>query len=362
MSLAIRRLAADALGTKHHLEVFAAARMRDLIPRIAEVLDEPMGDQSIFPTFLLSTITREHVKVALGGDGSDEILMGYRSFLPLKVAWSLDRGSPSARRDRGDGLRAAKRIRRPGDPWSGIRTSPRAPSRPATPLRPRCIPRRRALGDGSKRPRLSAVSGFDEPDRHFAAPGGNRFSASDATVLAYLRGYLQEDILVKVDRASMASSLEVRSPFLDPEVVDFALALPPELRLRGRVGKYLLRILMRGRIPDEILDREEGGVWCAAQPVAPRSAEGSPSRPTGPGSAQGTRPLRPRRRAIHRRPASGWKRRSRTRAVVPAALPALVRPVDRKRRAGTPVCDLRASPPQNLGVTAVPPLADFAGR
>jgi asparagine synthase (glutamine-hydrolysing) len=247
------------LGTTHHLEVFAAARMRDLIPRIAEVLDEPMGDQSIFPTYLLSTITREHVKVALGGDGSDEILMGYRSFLPLKAAWSLDRVPPvryaisaaartlptdlAGRRIRG--LAFARRLERPpvqrllsilgafrGDArWvlaPGVRTS--LPS-----------------------------SGFDEPDRRFAAPGGSRVNASDATVLAYVRGYLQEDILVKVDRASMASSLEVRSPFLDPEVVDFALALPPELRLRGRVGKYLLRVLMRGRIPDEVLDRRKVG-------------------------------------------------------------------------------------------------------
>jgi asparagine synthase (glutamine-hydrolysing) len=252
-------LAAGALGTKHHLEVFAAARMRDLIPRIAEVLDEPMGDQSIFPTFLLSTITREHVKVALGGDGSDEILMGYRSFLPLKVAWSLDRVPPL--RDAIAATASALPNEFAGRAIRGLAFARRLERPPVQRLLSVLGAFRgdaRWVMAPSARSSLPS-SGFDEPDRHFAAPGGNRFSASDATVLAYLRGYLQEDILVKVDRASMASSLEVRSPFLDPEVVDFALALPPELRLRGRVGKYLLRILMRGRIPDEILDRRKVG-------------------------------------------------------------------------------------------------------
>ena len=80
--------------------------------------------------------------------------------------------------------------------------------------------------------------------------------------------YLPDDVLVKVDRASMAASLEVRAPFLDPALIEFALGVPPSLKLRGLTRKYLLRALMRGRIPDEIIDRchrlrnvSRGGRW-----------------------------------------------------------------------------------------------------
>ena len=176
-------LAARALGTKHHLEVFAADRMRDLIPRIAEVLDEPMGDQSIFPTYLLSTITREHVKVALGGDGSDEILMGYRSFLPLKVAWSLDRVPPL--RDAIAATASALPNEFAGRAIRGLAFARRLERPPVQRLLSVLGAFRgdaRWVMAPSARSSLPS-SGFDEPDRHFAAPGGNRVSASDATVL-----------------------------------------------------------------------------------------------------------------------------------------------------------------------------------
>jgi len=94
----------------------------------------------------------------------------------------------------------------------------------------------------------------------FRSDGSNGIGPAEQTVLAYLRGYLQDDILVKVDRASMAASLEVRAPFLDPHVVDFLLKVPPSLKLRGLgPGKHLLRQLMRGRIPDAIIDRPKIG-------------------------------------------------------------------------------------------------------
>jgi asparagine synthase (glutamine-hydrolysing) len=88
---------------------------------------------------------------------------------------------------------------------------------------------------------------------------GAAWDGADQTVAGYVRGYLQEDILVKVDRASMAASLEVRAPFLDPDLVDFVTALPTSMKLRGFTGKYLLRRLMRGRIPSELIDRPKTG-------------------------------------------------------------------------------------------------------
>lgn len=252
-------LAASALGTRHHLEIFSQDRLQDLIPRVADVLDEPMGDQSILPTYLLSTFTQAHVKVALGGDGSDEVLMGYHAYVPLKAAWSLD-GVPAlsktiakiARRcpdtflgARSRGVRFARQLER--SPWERLFVVLGHFGGDA-----------RWLFTGDARGALPA-SVFGEPGTQMRLALNGCSNAGEETVLAYLRGYLQEDILVKIDRASMATSLEVRSPFLDPELVDFALALPIDLRLRGRTGKYLLRSLMRGRLPDALIDRRKLG-------------------------------------------------------------------------------------------------------
>lgn len=253
-------LAAQALGTRHHLEIFSQSRLQEFIPRLADVLDEPMGDQSILPTYLLSCFTQRQVKVALGGDGSDEVLMGYKTYLPLKLGWSIDHVPGLANMAAGFARRCPDTL--PGGlPSRGIRFARQLDRSPWQRLFV-------VLGhfDGDARWILTPAarealpaSVFSEPAiqmRH-ALNGCSR--GSDETVLGYLRGYLQEDILVKVDRASMATSLEVRSPFLDPDLVDFALGLPVNLRLRGRTGKYLLRTLMRGRLPDALIDRAKVG-------------------------------------------------------------------------------------------------------
>ncbi len=252
-------LAARALGTKHHLEIFSQARLQDLLPRIADVLDEPMGDQSILPTYLLSTFTQAHVKVALGGDGSDEVLMGYKSYLPLKLAWSIERvpGLPqaiagAARRSpetvlgrRSRGLKFARHLDRSA--WERLFVVLGYFGGDA----------RWVLAEGTRGKLGDSV--FDEAAAQMRLVLNGCSHAAEETVLGYLRGYLQEDILVKVDRASMAASLEVRSPFLDPDLLEFILGLPVNLRLRGTIGKYLLRRLMRGRLPDEMIDRPKVG-------------------------------------------------------------------------------------------------------
>jgi asparagine synthase (glutamine-hydrolysing) len=252
-------LAARALGTRHHLEIFSQDRLQDLIPRIADVLDEPMGDQSILPTYLLSSFTRAHVKVALGGDGSDELLMGYNTYRPLKVAWSIDRVP---------GLSNAMATLARRWPESVLGRPPRsvrfARQLDRSPWERLLVVLGHFGGDArwvlsrDARDQL-APSVFDEPASQIHAVSNGSARGADETVLAYLRAYLQEDILVKVDRASMATSLEVRSPFLDPDVVDFSLGLPVRMRLRGGTGKYLLRRLMRGRLPEELLKRKKVG-------------------------------------------------------------------------------------------------------
>jgi asparagine synthase (glutamine-hydrolysing) len=252
-------LAAKALGTRHHLEIFSQDRLHDLIPTIADVLDEPMGDQSILPTHLLSSFTRSHVKVALGGDGSDELLMGYKTYLPLRLAWSLDRVPgladtmaavaqrwPHALLGRHSReIQFVRQLNRPA--WQRLLVTLGHFGGDA-----------RWLLTADARAQLPS-SVFDDPSPQMRLFPAEKLPGAEETVLAYLRGYLQEDILVKVDRASMAASLEVRSPFLDPELVDFALGLPVRMRLRGGIGKYVLRRLMRGRLPEELLNREKAG-------------------------------------------------------------------------------------------------------
>ena len=218
-----------------------------------------MGDQSIFPTLLLSRFTRNHVKVALGGDGSDELWMGYNAYKPLQIAWSLGRSHVLT---------------------SGMAAVARTLPTQVGSRRLRGIQFARTLGQTPAARQLALLGSFSgdarwvmseavrcelpddvqaEPVQRLSCDNGNRLEGADATVAAYLRGYLQEDILVKVDRASMAASLEVRAPFLDPRLIDLALASSPRQRLRGFVGKQPLRRLMRGRIPDILIDRGKMG-------------------------------------------------------------------------------------------------------
>ena len=251
-------LAARHLGTQHHLEVFSQDRIRELVPKIADILDEPMADQSIFPTYLLCQATRRSVKVALGGDGGDEVLMGYRTYQLLKAYWMLDRLPHFAGRrlaQVGAFLPAAGPTRKLHSFAASIGLAPVE----------RLLCR---LGSfrGNARWVLSPsirshlpTSVFDEAVESFSEGYEPGTEIANETINAYMRGYLQEDILVKVDRASMALSLEVRSPFLDPKLIAFLGTVPPSLKLHGMTRKYLLRQLMRGRIPDPIIDRPKHG-------------------------------------------------------------------------------------------------------
>jgi asparagine synthase (glutamine-hydrolysing) len=221
--------------------------------RIPDILDEPMGDQSIFPTYLLSAFTRQSVTVALGGDGSDELLMGYESFRPLAMASSLDKVPHAVRAGVARGARRvpAGRGRKRVRGVEFARLLDQSPSHRLLSL----LGATRGAGDWLVTAEVGTHSRHQQRGFEIApAP-----SAAQETVAAYLRGYLQEDILVKVDRASMAASLEVRAPFLDPDLVEFLLSVPTRFKRRNGTGKLLLRQLMRGRVPDEVIDRPKVG-------------------------------------------------------------------------------------------------------
>jgi asparagine synthase (glutamine-hydrolysing) len=226
----------------------------DLLPRVTDILDEPMGDPAIFPTYLLSTFTRRHVKVALGGDGSDELLMGYKKYQLLKAANVLGVVPKLARRRISELM-----LRVPTGRAALVGASFReTPERRLLSALGAFAGQARWIMSKDVQQQLSS-SVFAEPDQAFMAATGGASGWADATIGAYVRGYLQEDILVKVDRASMAASLEVRAPFLDPDLMDFLATVSPSLKLRRTTRKYLLKRLMRGRIPDAIIDRPKHG-------------------------------------------------------------------------------------------------------
>ena len=255
------RTVAAYLGLDHHEEILDARQVQELLPQVADILDEPLADASIFPTYLLSRFTRQHVTVALGGDGGDELLMGYETFQAHRLAQrleilprpllglmrravnllptSLDNMSFDFRAKRLlNGMNYPEEIR----PLMWLSTFPPDKSSPLS---------------------SEALEQREEGDA--LAPSHNHLrrvsdrSVDDKVIYLYVKHYLQDDILVKVDRASMATSLEVRAPFLDVNVVEFLCSLPARYKLRGFSRKYLLRRLMRDRLPPGIADRPKKG-------------------------------------------------------------------------------------------------------
>jgi asparagine synthase (glutamine-hydrolysing) len=251
------RRAAAALGTDHAEERLSAARCLELIPRIAEQLDEPFADSSYVPTHLLSLFTRQSVTVALGGDAADELFAGYDTFVahPFGAAYarlplSLRNGVqaladyvPASTGYMSASFRLKAFVAGAGLPsryrhqaWLGSFT----PNRIDELLRPAW------RGD-------DAYADIDAFSRETTAQG------LDWTLRYYLRFYLCDDILTKVDRASMAASLEVRSPFLDTELVEWIARLPFRMKMRGLTRKWLLRRALQGIVPDEVLHRRKHG-------------------------------------------------------------------------------------------------------
>ena len=245
-----RRVAAH-LGTDHIEFHLTPDRALDVIPRLPEVYDEPFADASQIPTLLVSAIAREHVTVALSGDGGDELFFGYGRYADALAIWGRIGGWPSSlRRGLAAGLRGAGRA---AGGSLGFRL--------------------RRLGR-----RIDATD-FDAYYANLlslalvptAARGWPRGLPGDPAIPAALadparrmmfadqRAYLPDDILVKTDRASMAASLELRVPLLDHRVVEFAWRLPDACRRDGATGKAVLRRLLYRHVPREIVDRPKQG-------------------------------------------------------------------------------------------------------
>lgn len=260
------RAVAAHLGTQHTELYLEPADALALIPKLPELYDEPFADASQIPTFAVAKLARESVTVALSGDGGDELFAGYNVYTESLRRWrELEQTPRAARRARARALRTAGRLG-----W-------RLQARSAQPRR--ADERRPLFARLEKRARLlDATDAVDVFARKKAQDGrglalGARplrslFEARAARAdldepvrqMLYLDfvAYLGDDILVKVDRASMGTSLEVRCPLLDHRVVELAWSLPLEMRL-GDGGKRVLRRLLARYVPPTLIDRPKAG-------------------------------------------------------------------------------------------------------
>lgn len=256
------RAVAKHLGTDHYETVLSAKDSLDFIPQIADLLDEPMADASIVPTYLLSKFTREHVTVALGGDGGDELFCGYDTFVAQRMADIYEK-IPHLIQEI-----IEKIVNILPTSFSNISFDFKAKSFIKGIKEDRKYRHQKWLGsfDQAQQKELFTNDAYkmltghniyenidDQLFEYQAEPFYNQL------IYFYLRFYLMDDILVKVDRASMFNSLEVRAPFLDVNVVNFVNSLPLDFKLNGFKTKYILKKLMQDKLPNEIINRKKKG-------------------------------------------------------------------------------------------------------
>jgi asparagine synthase (glutamine-hydrolysing) len=271
------RSVAAFLGTDHREERLDLESAIEFLPEIFDVLDEPQGDSSLLPTWLLCRFARRNVTVALGGDGGDELFAGYDPFRALGAAEVYSRLVPRP-------LHEAIRMLAARLPVSHanlsldfkIKRTLRGLSHPPRIWNPVWLG---ALEPGD----LERLTGcrLDIDEIYSEAIDAWEACANDdpvdRTLQFYTEIYLQDGILTKADRASMMNSLEVRSPFLDIEVADFARRLPHRFKLSGSGTKHLLKKAVRGLLPDEIVNRRKKGfgspvgAWLRTGRLSPES-------------------------------------------------------------------------------------------
>ncbi len=258
-----RRVAAK-FATEHH-ERTLKADIRELVLLLARFLDEPLGDFSNFPTYLVSRTAREQVTVALSGDGGDEIFGGYEHYAAQKLARFLD---PVPLRPLTAPLRAALRLLPPTGMKKGtVNRLKRFAEGFANPPADRHF-RWMIFLTARQKERLYSPEFFARSgaaDLHEREPfrtyfeRGRRFAGINQDLYLDLKTYLADDIMVKVDRMSMAASLETRAPLLDRKLVEFAFSLPPQWKVRGRTGKWFFKKAMEGILDDATIYRQKEG-------------------------------------------------------------------------------------------------------
>jgi asparagine synthase (glutamine-hydrolysing) len=258
---------ARSLGTAHTELYVTSKQALDVIPQLAIVYDEPFADSSQIPTLLLSKLVRRDVIVALSGDGGDEVFGGYNRYHMGYRTWDFLQRSPSAFRSTLSGILEGE--------FANLLESLQA-----------LIPRRFLLSYLTDRlPKLatalrhpSAFAYYESvvsawPDARQVVLGNpselpipnllriwsSQLKPQEKMMLADMLTYLPNDILTKVDRASMATSLEVRIPILDHRIIEFSCSVPLKFKIRGGQGKWLLRRVLDQYVPRKLMERPKQG-------------------------------------------------------------------------------------------------------
>ncbi len=270
--LSYARKVAQYFSTDHNEMMVTPQSLIDLFPKVLEGIDDPIGDPSAVPTYLVSQLARQNVTVCLSGDGGDELFAGYPTYQALKI-WQLYSKLPKSIQ-KGIALGVAAL------PTSFSDISLDYKLKKFMEGMPYPIEQANFLWKGAFRP--EEKERLLSPEYSLTQDGYKNYQSLEP----YLKGYqgkglldkllfldthvyMQDDILVKVDRMSMANSLEVRVPLLDHTIAEFAARLPENLKLKGLTSKFLLKKTMEGSLPKEIIHRKKKGfgipfaVWVA---------------------------------------------------------------------------------------------------
>jgi asparagine synthase (glutamine-hydrolysing) len=256
------RAVAGHLGTEHTELYLSAADALDIVPDLPAMFDEPFGDSSQIPTHLVSRLARRSVVVALSGDGGDELFCGYERYLKAARWWQRFGAVPvSLRQSLGGALNpgAALAATLPGAGAARCERRLRGLAETLSMPSPDALYHQRFVSQW-RDPGAVVRSGREPPTAlspDIATPPLSAF----ALRMMYRDSvcYLPDDILTKVDRASMAVGLEARVPLLDHHVVEFAWRLPLSMKLRDGQGKWLLRRLLARRLPEQLIARDKKG-------------------------------------------------------------------------------------------------------
>lgn len=256
------REAALFLGTDHHEKIMKTEDLLAVFKDLGRLVDEPLADASIVPTYLLSKFAKEQVTVALGGDGADELFAGYPTFIAAKIYGGYQKmpGAlkllvkktigllPVSHSNFSIGFMLRKFVEASGESlvhahqvWLGSFTRAE----------------RSALFLSKYTTKIKSLNEFDVIDGYENAV--KNMSTHNRILFTYLRTYLMDGVMVKVDRSSMFASLEARSPLLDTRIVEFAFSLPYSWKLRGLTTKYIFKKLMAYKIPRGIVYRKKKG-------------------------------------------------------------------------------------------------------
>jgi len=243
---------ANFLGTNHHEEILNPDPAL-LVETISKVLDQPFADSSIVPTYLLAKFARENLIVALGGDGGDEVFGGYDRYLATPVMQKLNPFLSLAR----TGLNLAGR-QSIGNKRKINRVGSQLSSKPSLAARYSSI---LSLTQPNEMAALLSKDFYSAgAESTFISQFANGDASSfDRMIRSDLKAYLPGDLLVKVDIATMANSLELRSPMLDVNVVEWGISLPRKYKIKGFETKHILKDVARSLVPSNLIDRPKMG-------------------------------------------------------------------------------------------------------